>query len=73
MWKRHNFYGVSVSTYFNGKNNFSNMMQDIKVEDQCKLNSLQLSSLAPGHRAHMHVHSCIQVVVEQLDVSTLNK
>lgn len=48
------------------------LMEDIKVGGQCKLNSLQLSPLAPGHRAHMHVHSWIQVVVEQLEVSTLD-
>lgn len=48
-------------------------IEDVKVGGQCKLNSLQLSPLAPGRRAHMHIHTWIQVVVEQLEVSTLDK
>lgn len=38
------------------------LMEDIKASGQCKLNSLQFSTLAPGHRAHTHVHSWIQVM-----------
>lgn len=49
------------------------LMEDVKVGGQYKLNSLQLSPLAPGHRAHTHVRSWIQAVVEQLEISTQDK
>lgn len=52
------------------------LVENVKIGGQCELNYLHPFPLAPRHRAprpHMHVHSWVQVLVEELEVPTLDK